>query len=82
MCRLPGAGTYPPGGVPGSYDPILGLAYWGIAVPLPFTRIVRRGTWDAGDGTPCELYSNSTVALDVNTGEGSWGSSSSSAGTT
>ena len=65
-------GHVSPWGVPGSYDPALGLAYWGIAVPLPFTRIMRRGTWDVGDGTPCELYSNSTVALDVNTGELEW----------
>ena len=52
-------------GSPGSYDPELGLIYWGIAVPMPYTRIMRRGTWDVGDRTPCELYSNSTVALGV-----------------
>ena len=61
-----------PWGVPGSYDPELGLVYWGIAVPLPYTRIVRRGTWDVGDRTPCELYSNSTVALSVETGTLEW----------
>ncbi len=61
-----------PWGVPGSYDPELGLTYWGIAVPSPFTRIVRRGTWDVGDRTPCELYSNSTVALAVDTGAMDW----------
>ena len=61
-----------PWGLPGSYDPELGLVYWGIAVPLPYPRIVRRGTWDVGDRTPCELYSNSTVALDVDTGEIDW----------
>ena len=61
-----------PWGVPGSYDPELGLTYWGIAVSSPFTRIVRRGTWDVGDRTPCELYSNSTVALAVDTGAMDW----------
>ena len=61
-----------PWGVPGSYDPTLGLVYWGVAVPLPYTRLVRHGTWDVGDRTPCELYSNSTVALDVDTGEMDW----------
>ena len=61
-----------PWGVPGSYDPELGLTYWGIAVPSPFPRIVRRGTWDVGDRTPCELYSNSTVALAVGTGAMDW----------
>ena len=59
-------------GAPGSYDPELGLIYWGIAVPMPYTRIMRRGTWDVGDRTPCELYSNSTVALGVETGEMEW----------
>ena len=61
-----------PWGVPGSYDPELGLVYWGIAVPMPYTRIMRRGTWDVGDRTPCELYSNSTVALSVESGELDW----------
>ena len=61
-----------PWGAPGSYDPELGLIYWGIAVPLPYPRIVRRGTWDVGDSTPCELYSNSTVALAVGDGAMEW----------
>jgi alcohol dehydrogenase (cytochrome c) len=61
-----------PWGLPGSYDPELGLVYWGIAVPSPYTRIVRRGTWDVGDRTPCELYSNSTVALSATSGELDW----------
>ena len=39
---------------------------------MPYPRIVRRGTWDVGDRTPCELYSNSTVALDVDTDEIDW----------
>jgi alcohol dehydrogenase (cytochrome c) len=61
-----------PWGLPGSYDPELDILYWGIAVPLPYTRIVRRGTWDVGDRTPCELYSNSTLALKPETGEIDW----------
>ena len=61
-----------PWGTPGSYDPELGLVYWGIAVPLPYPRIVRRGTWDVGDSTPCELYSNSTVAIGVDSGQMEW----------
>ena len=61
-----------PWGVPGSYDPALGLVYWGIAVPMPYTRLVRHGTWDVGDRTPCELYTNSTVALSVATGALDW----------
>ncbi|MEE2637533.1 MAG: PQQ-binding-like beta-propeller repeat protein [Acidobacteriota bacterium] len=65
-------GHVSPWGLPGSYDPELGLVYWGIAVPAPYTRILRRGTWDIGDSTPCELYSNSTVALDVGSGAMDW----------
>ena len=61
-----------PWGLPGSYDPELDLVYWGVAVPLPYPRIVRRGTWDVGDRTPCELYSNSTLALAADTGEITW----------
>jgi hypothetical protein len=33
---------------------------------------MRRGTWDVGDATPCELYTNSTVALRVDTGAMDW----------
>ncbi len=61
-------------GLPGSYDPESGLIYWGIANPSPYTRYDRHG----GDSfavplqAPAELYSNSTVALDPDTGNLSW----------
>ena len=61
-------------GLAGSYDPERGLVYWGIANPTPNTRLARHG----GDpdaikrSTPADLYSNSTVALDVDTGELVW----------
>ncbi len=61
-----------PWGVPGAYDPELDRLYWGVAVPLPYPRLVRRGTWDVGDRTPCELYSNSTLAIAPDTGELDW----------
>ena len=61
-----------PWGLPGSYDPELNRIFWGIAVPLPYPRIVRRGTWDVGDRTPCELYSNSTLAMNAETGTIDW----------
>ena len=61
-----------PWGLPGSFDPELNRIFWGIAVPLPYPRIVRRGTWDVGDRTPCELYSNSTVAMNAETGSIDW----------
>ena len=48
----------------GSYDPELGLLYWGIGNPAP--------DWN-GDVRPGDnLYTCSLVALDVNTGELRW----------
>ena len=61
-----------PWGVPGSFDPELNRVFWGVAVPLPYTRLMRRGTWDVGDRSPCELYSNSTLAMDADTGAIDW----------
>ncbi len=63
-----------PWGNPGSYDPARGLVYWGIANPTPYTRITRhQGNAEAvPKSTPSELYSNSTVALDLNTGKIVW----------
>ncbi len=50
----------------GSYDPVLGLIYWGTSVPAPSLERVR--------GTPGGdvLYSNSTLALDVDSGAIVW----------
>jgi len=62
-----------PWGLPGSYDPKRKMIYWGIANPNPYTRLTRHGSHDAVSFTaPANLYSNSTVALDVNTGKLSW----------
>ena len=61
-----------PWGVPGSFDPELNRVFWGVAVPLPYPRLVRRGTWDVGDSSPCELYSNSTIAMNADTGAIDW----------
>jgi len=61
-------------GLPGGYDPELNLVYWGISNPMPNTRADRHG----GDPTaipaqaPADLYSNSTVALNADTGELVW----------
>ncbi len=61
-------------GLPGSYDPQRRLLYWGVANPMPDARMDRHG--GDPDGTarssPSDLYSNSTIALDVDTGELSW----------
>ncbi|HSG64429.1 MAG TPA: PQQ-binding-like beta-propeller repeat protein, partial [Gammaproteobacteria bacterium] len=60
-------------GLPGSYDPERRITYWGIANPKPYTRLSRHGSADAISNTaPADLYSNSTVALDVDTGELVW----------
>jgi PQQ-dependent dehydrogenase (methanol/ethanol family) len=61
-------------GLPGSYDPERGTVLWGIANPAPYNRQDRHG----GDylntslTSPADLYSNSTVALDPQTGELQW----------
>jgi alcohol dehydrogenase (cytochrome c) len=50
--------------VTGSFDPALGLVYWGVGNPAPdFNRDVRPGD---------NLYTASVVALDVDTGELKW----------
>ncbi|HEX4275356.1 MAG TPA: PQQ-binding-like beta-propeller repeat protein, partial [Bryobacteraceae bacterium] len=61
-------------GLPGTYDPARKTIYWGIANPMPDQRILRHdGNPDAvSRSTPSDLYSNSTVALDVNTGKLNW----------
>jgi alcohol dehydrogenase (cytochrome c) len=62
-----------PWGLPGSYDPKRKILYWGIANPNPYTRLTRHGRADAVSFTaPANLYSNSTVALDVETGKLVW----------
>ena len=62
-----------PWGLPGSYDPVRKIVYWGVANPNPYTRFKRHGSYDAVSNTsPSELYSNSTLALDVATGKLAW----------
>jgi alcohol dehydrogenase (cytochrome c) len=51
--------------IPGSYDPNANLVYWGTAQAKPWARAVR-GT----DGAA--LYTNSTLALDPDTGKMKW----------
>ena len=62
-----------PWGLPGSYDPVRKIVYWGVANPNAYTRFKRHGSYEAMSNTsPSELYSNSTVALDVATGKLVW----------
>ncbi|HYM19158.1 MAG TPA: PQQ-binding-like beta-propeller repeat protein [Micropepsaceae bacterium] len=62
-----------PWGQVGSYDPKKKVLYWSVANPNPYTRLLRHG---GAEGVPLEapvdLFSNSTVALDVNTGQLNW----------
>ena len=51
--------------IPGSYDPEANLVYWGTAQAKPWARSVRGTDGDA-------LYTNSTLALDPDTGEMVW----------
>jgi glucose dehydrogenase len=49
------------------------VLYWGVANPNPYTRLLRHGAADAVPQTaPVDLYSNSTVALDVGSGKLQW----------
>lgn len=50
----------------GSYDPDLNMLFWGVGMPIPYPEIIR-GT-DGGDA----LYTNSTLAIDADTGEIVW----------
>ena len=61
-------------GLPGSYDPKTRRLYWAISNPIPYTRLKRHnGKADAVPyDAPAELYSNSTVAIDVDTGKLVW----------
>jgi alcohol dehydrogenase (cytochrome c) len=61
-------------GLPGSYDPQRKLTYWGVANPMPDQRAARHGgNPDAiSRQAPADLYSNSTLALDVDTGKLKW----------
>ncbi len=61
-------------GLPGTYDPVRRLLYWGISNPMPNTRAERHaGNADAiPTHAPADLYSNSTVALNPDTGKLVW----------
>ena len=63
-----------PWGLPGSYDPVRNLVYWGVANPEPITRLKRHhGNVDeVPRSAPSDLYSESTVALNPETGKLIW----------
>jgi alcohol dehydrogenase (cytochrome c) len=53
--------------ITGSYDPGLGLLYWGVAQAKPWVPASRGLTTN-----DAVLYTNSTLALDPNSGEIAW----------
>ena len=61
-------------GLPGSFDPVRNVIYWGVANPMPDQRAARHN--GNPDGTsrssPADLYSNCTLALDPATGKLIW----------
>ncbi len=61
-------------GLPGSYDPARHLLYWSIANPTPYTRLKRHNgnPDDIPRSSPADAYSNSTVALNPDTGKLVW----------
>jgi alcohol dehydrogenase (cytochrome c) len=63
-----GGESWKTGGVPtwitGSYDPELNLVYWGLGNPAPL--------WNATPRPGDNLYANSLVALDADTGKLKW----------
>ena len=61
-------------GLGGSYDPVRKMVYWGVANPTPNTRAVRHGgnPEAISKSAPSDLYSNSTLALNLETGKLSW----------
>jgi alcohol dehydrogenase (cytochrome c) len=50
----------------GSYDPALNLVFWGTGGPIPHSEIAR------GSGDGAVLYTDSTLALDADTGRIVW----------
>ena len=61
-------------GMPGTFDPVRNVLYWGVANPMPDQRMLRHN--GDPDGTsriaPADLYSNCTLALDPATGKLIW----------
>jgi len=60
-------------GLPGSYDAETRTLLWSVANPTPYTRLERHGSPDAVPlSAPVNLYSNSTLAIEPQTGELKW----------
>lgn len=69
-----GSRTCSPWGLPGGYNHEQNLIYWMVGNSSPHTRYKRYhgNPFAIPLSSPTELYCNSTLALDVNTGELAW----------
>jgi alcohol dehydrogenase (cytochrome c) len=62
-----------PWGLSGTYDPSTNSIIWGVANPTPNSRLERHANFnDIPTHAPAELYSNSTVSLNADTGKLNW----------
>lgn len=52
--------------ITGSYDPKRKMLYWGVGMPLPYPAVLR------GSADGAALYTNSTLAIDAETGKVKW----------
>ncbi|MBU4612830.1 PQQ-binding-like beta-propeller repeat protein [Achromobacter sp. GG226] len=52
--------------ITGAYDAERKTLYWGVGMPLPYPAILR------GSGDGAALYTNSTLAIDAETGKVKW----------
>ena len=61
-------------GLPGGYDAQTGMIYWSVANPSPYTRYERHNgnPGAVSYSAPANLYSNSTLAIDPDTGALNW----------
>jgi len=61
-------------GLPGGYDAETGMIYWSVANPSPYTRYERHGgnPGAVSYSAPANLYSNSTLAIDPDSGALNW----------
>ncbi len=61
-------------GLPGTYDPATNSVIWSVANPTPNSRAERHGGkyQNLPPYGPMDLYSNSTISIDANTGKLNW----------
>src|SRR5215471_1079950 len=62
-----------PWGLSGTYDPSTNSVIWGVANPTPNSRLERHANFnDIPTHAPAELFSNSTLSINADTGKLNW----------